>query len=59
MLSQRDNIDAKNLNQELTIMVVQKDTLLLQYKQCLDKIPLLETKITLVDESFRKNRAGS
>ncbi|KAL5098636.1 hypothetical protein RYX36_002963 [Vicia faba] len=49
----RAEIEAKNLKQELTRMEAQKDTVFLPYKQCLEKIPILEGKITLAEENSK------
>ncbi|CAL5195212.1 unnamed protein product [Lathyrus oleraceus] len=49
----RAEIEAKNLKQELTRMEAQKDTVFLPYKLCLEKIPMLEGKITLAEENSR------
>ncbi|CAK8539177.1 unnamed protein product [Lathyrus sativus] len=46
-------IEAKNLKQELTRMEAQKDTVFLPYKLCLEKIPMLEGKITIAEENSR------
>ncbi|KAK7405915.1 hypothetical protein VNO78_07527 [Psophocarpus tetragonolobus] len=46
-------IEAKNLRQELGQLEVQKDAGLLRYKQCLENILVLETKITLAEETSR------
>ncbi|CAJ2650940.1 unnamed protein product [Trifolium pratense] len=49
----KEEIEAKNLKQELNKMEAQKDTFLVQYKQCLEKIPILEEKITLAEDNSR------
>ncbi|XP_027359698.1 protein NETWORKED 1A-like [Abrus precatorius] len=46
-------IEAKNLKEELSRLEVQKDAGFLQYKQCLEKISVLEAKITLAEENSR------
>ncbi|TKY71157.1 NETWORKED 1A [Spatholobus suberectus] len=46
-------IEAKNLKQELGQLEVQKEAGLLRYKQFLEKISVLEAKITLVEENSR------
>ncbi|XP_027367717.1 protein NETWORKED 1A-like [Abrus precatorius] len=45
--------EAKNLKQELATLEAEKDAGLLQYKQCLEKISVLEAKITLAEENSR------
>ncbi|KAE9611265.1 putative transcription factor bZIP family [Lupinus albus] len=45
--------EAKNLKQELAILEDEKDAALVQYKQSLEKISLLEAKITLAEENSR------
>ncbi|KAK7343607.1 hypothetical protein VNO77_12487 [Canavalia gladiata] len=45
--------EAKNLKQELATLEGEKDAGLLQYKQCLEKISVLEAKITLSEENSR------
>ncbi|RZC31585.1 Protein NETWORKED 1A isoform C [Glycine soja] len=46
-------IEAKNLKQELGQLEAQKDAGLLRYKQCVEKISVLEAKITLAEENSR------
>ncbi|XP_020230051.1 protein NETWORKED 1A [Cajanus cajan] len=46
-------IEAQNLQQELGQLEAQKDAGLLRYKQCLEKISVLEAKITLSEENSR------
>ncbi|KAK7270566.1 hypothetical protein RIF29_23798 [Crotalaria pallida] len=45
--------EAKNLNQELARLEAEKDASLLLYKQSLEKISILEAKITLAEENSR------
>lgn len=51
--ARRAEIEARNLKQELTRMEAQKDIVFLPYKLCLEKIPMLEGKITLAEENSR------
>ncbi|KAJ1384363.1 Protein Networked [Sesbania bispinosa] len=46
-------IEAKNLKQEITRLEAEKDAGLLQYKQCLEKIAVLEAKVTLAEENSK------
>ncbi|XP_027193464.1 protein NETWORKED 1A-like [Cicer arietinum] len=46
-------IEAENLKQELSRLESQKDTVFHQYKQYLEKIPILESKITVAAENSR------
>ncbi|KAK7308039.1 hypothetical protein VNO77_41630 [Canavalia gladiata] len=46
-------IEAKNLKEELGRLEAQKDAGLLQYKQCVEKISVLEAKITLAEDNSR------
>ncbi|XP_057427410.1 protein NETWORKED 1A-like [Lotus japonicus] len=45
--------EAKNLKQELAKLEAEKDAGLLQYRRSLEKISVLEVKITLVEENSR------
>lgn len=45
--------EAENLKQELARLEAEKDTGLLQYKQCLEKISVLETNIFHAEENSR------
>ncbi|RDY12713.1 Protein NETWORKED 1A, partial [Mucuna pruriens] len=46
-------IEAQNLKQKLGQLEAQKDVGLLRYKQCLEKISVLEAKLTLAEENSR------
>ncbi|KAK7308857.1 hypothetical protein RJT34_05141 [Clitoria ternatea] len=45
--------ESNNLKQELCSLEVQKDARLLQYKQCLERISVLEAKVTFAEENSR------
>lgn len=45
--------EAQNLTQELSRLEAEKEAGLVQYKQCLEKISILETKISLAEENAR------
>ncbi|XP_028751433.1 protein NETWORKED 1A [Neltuma alba] len=45
--------EAKNLKEEIARLEAEKDAVLLQYKQCLDKISVLETNVFHAEEKSR------
>ncbi|KAL5542005.1 hypothetical protein UlMin_009715 [Ulmus minor] len=49
----RAETESQNVKQELSRLVVEKEAVLVQYKQCLEKISVLETKISFSEENAR------
>ncbi|KAI4345678.1 hypothetical protein L6164_012778 [Bauhinia variegata] len=45
--------ESENLKQELARLEAEKDAVLLQYKMCLEKITILESKMSLAEENSR------
>ncbi|KAM6566312.1 hypothetical protein CsatA_025440 [Cannabis sativa] len=51
--AQRAEAECQNLNQELCRLEAEKEAGLVQYKHCLEKISILESKLSLAEENAR------